>query len=135
MEMAPEVANNAAKAAVAKDLETRVQARVRPILSQWNAQGSKSPGARKALIVQPRTVKIRMIGGATRFFAGVFAGESSIEMDLQLTDAATGAVIARPRISRNADAWAGAWSVGATDRNLMNYIADIAGQYLEGHRK
>jgi len=135
MEMAPEVANDAAKAAVAKDLEARVQARVRPVLAQWNAQGASSPASGKALIVQPRAIKIRMIGGATRFFAGAWAGESSIEMDLELSDAATGAVIARPRISRNAGAMAGAWSVGATDRNLMDYIADIAGQYLEDHRK
>src|SRR5437899_8183895 len=64
MEMAPEVANDSAKAAVAKDLEAR------------------------------------MIGGANRFFAGAWAGESSIQMDLELSDAATGAVVARPRIVR-----------------------------------
>src|SRR2546421_377182 len=65
MEMAPEVANDSAKAAVAKDLEARMQARV---------------------------MKIRVIGGATRFFAGALAGDSSIDMDLELKDAATGTV-------------------------------------------
>jgi len=135
MEMAPEVANDAAKAAVAKDLEARVQARVQPLLAQWNAQAANSPAASKALIVRPRAIKIRMIGGANRFFAGAFAGDSSVDMDLELQDAATGAVIAKPRIARTANAMAGAWSVGATDRNLLEYIADIASQYLQDHRK
>ena len=119
MEMAPEVANDSAKAAVAKDLEARVQARVQPLLAQWSAQGANSAAAGRTLIVQPRAIKIRMIG----------------QMDLELKDAATGAVIATPRIIRNAGAMAGAWSVGATDRNLMNYIADIARQYLQDSRK
>ena len=56
-------------------------------------------------------------------------------MDLELKEAATGTVIAKPRIVRNANAMAGAWSVGATDRNLMDYIADIATQYLQDNRK
>jgi len=124
MEMGPEVANDSAKAAVAKDLEARVQARMQPLLAQWNAQGANSVAAGRTLIVQPRAIKIRMIGGANRFFAGAFAGDSSIDMDL-----------AKPRIVRNANAMAGAWSVGATDRNLMDYIADIATQYLQDNRK
>jgi hypothetical protein len=135
MEMGPEVANDSAKAAVARDLEARLQARVQPLLAQWNAQGASSAAASRTLIVQPRAMKIRMIGGANRFFAGAFAGDSSVDMDLELKEAATGAVIAKPRIARNANAMAGAWSFGATDRNLMDYIADIATQYLQDNRK
>ena len=112
-----------------------VQARMQPLLAQWNAQGANSVAAGRTLIVQPRAIKIRMIGGANRFFAGAFAGDSSIDMDLELKEAATGTVIAKPRIVRNANAMAGAWSVGATDRNLMDYIADIATQYLQDNRK
>jgi hypothetical protein len=135
MEMAPEVANDSAKAAVAKDLEARMQARMQPLLAQWTAQDANSAAAGRTLIVQPRVIKIRIIGGATRWFAGAFAGDSSINMDLELKDAATGTVIAKPRIVRNANAVAGTWSVGATDRNLLGYIADIATQYLQDNRK
>ena len=135
MEMAPEVANDSAKAAVAKDLDARMQARMQPVLAQWTAQGSSSAAAGRTLIVQPRVMKIRVIGGATRFFAGALAGDSSIDMDLELKEAATGTVIAKPRIVRNANAMAGTWSVGATDRNLLTYIADIATQYLHDNHK
>jgi hypothetical protein len=135
MQMSPEVAGDAAKTAVAKDLEARLQWRVQPLLAQWTTQGAKGPAARRILIVQPRAMKIRMISGGNRAFAGAFAGDSSIDMDLELKDAATGTVIAKPRIARNANAMAGAWSFGATDRNLMDYIADIADQYLRNNRK
>ena len=91
MEMSVDVATDAAKAAVATDLEARVHARVQPVLAQWNAQGANSPASDKVLTVQPRALKIRIIGGATRLFAGALAGESSIDMDLELRDEATGA--------------------------------------------
>jgi curli biogenesis system outer membrane secretion channel CsgG len=135
MEMSPTVANDAAKVEAVKDLEGRVQARVQPLLAQWNAQGAKSTAAGTTLIVQPRVTSLRVVSGGARFFAGALAGESSVAMVLELKDAATGAVIANPRIERAAGAMAGAWSIGATDRNLMDYIAEIAGQYLQDNRK
>jgi hypothetical protein len=135
MAMDPTVADDPAKVEVVKELEGRVQARVQPLLAQWNAQGAKSTAPGTTLIVQPRVVNLRVVSGGARFFAGAFAGESSVAMVLELKDASTGALIASPRIERTAGAMAGAWSIGATDRNLVDYIADIAGQYLQDNRK
>ena len=120
-----------AKAAVAKDLETRLRAVLQPMLTRWSAASGQRPA--RTLIVQPRVTQLRVIHGATRAFVGAFAGDSSITMDLELRDAATGAVIAKPSIARNANAMAGAWSFGATDRNLLDYITNIASEYLERH--
>jgi hypothetical protein len=132
--MAESVANDEAKAAVAKDLERRMQERMQPVFARWNADAGSAAPAAHTLVVQPRVTRLRVVGGATRFFAGAWAGESSIAMDLELRDADTGAVVASPSIGRSADAMAGAWSVGATDQNLLNYIADIALQYLQDQR-
>ena len=60
-------------------------------------------------------------------------GESFIDLDLKLTDSATGQVVANPRVRRSASAMGGAFSIGATDRNLLDYITDIAHRYLEVH--
>jgi len=132
MQIVDGVSNDAAKAEVAKDLERRIQERMQPMFARWSAESTGVRSA-KTLIVQPRITKLRVIGGATRFFAGAFAGDSSIAMDLELRDAATGTVVANPTIARNANAFAGAYSVGSTDQNLLGYIADIATQYLEEH--
>src|SRR2546421_5950840 len=132
MALGDAVAKDEAKAAVAKDLDTRIQERMRPLFAQWGAETAGASSA-KTLVVQPRIINLRVIGGATRFFAGALAGDSSITMDLELRDAATGALVANPTIVRNANAFAGGYSVGSTDQNLLNYIADIATQYLQEH--
>jgi hypothetical protein len=51
-------------------------------------------------------------------------------MDLLLTDKPSGTLLTQQRISRSADSMAGAWSIGATDKNLLDYIVDIAYEYL-----
>ena len=134
MQMVAGVANDESKAAVVKDLEQRLQERVQPMFARWNAESGNGAGASKTIIVQPRVTQLRVVGSATRFFIGAMAGESSITMDLELRDGTTGALVANPGIARSADAFAGGYSVGATDRNLLGYIADSATQYLQEHR-
>jgi len=51
-------------------------------------------------------------------------------MDLILVDKETGEEIGRTRIQRAAGAFAGAWSIGMTDKSLLDYIVDITYQYL-----
>ena len=132
--MVDSVADDDAKAAVAKDLDRRIQERIQPMFARWNADSGSATSTANTLIVQPRVTRLRVISGGLRAVAGAWAGESSIAMDLELRDAATSAVVASPNISRSADAFAGAWSFGATDQNLLNYIADIAVQYLQENR-
>jgi hypothetical protein len=131
MDMDGGVAGDPAKAAVAKDLETRLQAQLDPMFTRWNAAGGD--GSANTLTVQPRVTQLRVIHGVTRALAGAFAGDSSITMELELRDAATGAVIAKPSIVRSASGVAGAWSFGATDQNLLGYVAEIATEYLQHH--
>ena len=58
-------------------------------------------------------------------------GDSSIDMDLVITDQGTGQQIAKPRITRSADGATGGWSVGKSDQNLLDYIASIAYEYMK----
>jgi len=51
-------------------------------------------------------------------------------LDLKLIDGDTEEVIANPRINRDADAMAGAWSIGQSDDNLLEYISYITHEYL-----
>lgn len=125
------VQRESAKVLAAQQLDATVRSRLEPLLAEWAASGRGG----KTLVIQPRVESIRIIGGANRFFAGAFAGDSHIDMGLELTDAATGAVIAKPRVMRSSTAMAGGWSIGATDRNLPNYMAEIWRQYLSDSYK
>jgi hypothetical protein len=130
--MSPDVASDARKVAVAEDLGTRLEARLRPLLAEWN--GAAARGApQKTLLIQPTVASMHVVSTAARFWIGAMSGDSYIDLDLTLVDAETKALVAHQRINRNANAMAGAWSVGASDRNLADYIVDIAYEYLASH--
>ena len=74
---------------------------------------------------------MRVVSGGNRFWAGAFAGDSFIDMNLILVDEETGEVISNVRVERNADSMTGAWSIGKSDQNLDEYIVSIVHEYLE----
>jgi hypothetical protein len=106
--------------------------RLQPLIEEW---GSGSRGAARSgrLVVEPQLDSLRVVSGTARFWIGGMAGDSSIDLDLAFSDADTGQVIAKPRIALNADGMTGGWSVGKSDRNLLEYIAAVSYQYLKDH--
>ncbi len=129
MTLAPSVQTEPEKVVVAKRLDVKLKTKLDPLISNWNAKSGYVQGGR-TVEIQPRVVSLRVISGTTRFFAGAFAGQSEISMDLILLDKETGEEIGRTRVQRAAGAYAGAWSIGMTDKSLLDYIVDIAYQYL-----
>lgn len=118
-----------AKVAQANVLEQKLQEQILPLLQQWKT----SPAADRSgtLVIEPQLASLRIVSGGARFFAGAWAGTSTIDLYLRLSDEDTSAVIARSRIDLQSNAIAGGWSIGATDRNLLEYIAATAKRYLE----
>ncbi len=121
-----------AKKAVARQLQAKLNARIMPLLERWRADKAKASDG-SVLFIEPKVQQLRVISGGARFWLGGLMGESFIDLDLKLTDSATGQVVANPRVRRSASAMGGAFSIGATDRNLLDYITDIAHRYLEVH--
>jgi hypothetical protein len=134
MTLAPSVQTEPEKVVVAKRLDVKLKTKLDPLISNWNAKAGYVQGGR-TVEIQPRVVSLRVISGTTRFFAGAFAGQSDISMDLILLDKETGEEIGRARVHRAAGAFAGAWSIGMSDKSLLDYIVDIAYQYLVDNYK
>ena len=132
LDMASAVRNDAKKMKVAGQLEEKLRTKLLPLLEKWNSNWGGGD-AQSTLLVRPKVASLHVVSGGARFWAGAWAGNSSIDLDLTLVDGDTGSVIANPRINRAASAVGGAWSVGATDRNLLDYITDISYQYLLDH--
>ena len=108
-------------------LQANLDERMKPILSEWNGKAGEGG---KTLKIQPEIRYIRFITGGKRFFAGGFAGASSILVKLKLTDTETGAVIAEPDFYQHANAIGAAWSLGATDKTMLIRIASMIDAYL-----
>jgi hypothetical protein len=90
--------------------------------------GRKCPP--KTLLVQTRVSDIHIVHGAARFWAGAFAGSSYMNLDLTLTDAATGKVVREKAISSSNNAWAAAWVGGSSDRTLPSDMGKIVAGYI-----
>lgn len=128
--MSAEVMDDEDKIAVSQELGVKLNARISPLLQNWQVR--KDQAAKLSdLIIEPKVQKLKVVSSGARFWLGALMGESYIDLDLKLTDSATGQIIANPRVQKNAGAMGGAWSIGATDRNLLDYITDIAHHYLE----
>ena len=115
--------NEAAKIKLQENLDDRVG----KVLSEWNAKGQSG----RSLKIEPEIRYVRFITGGKRFFAGGFAGSSSVMVKVKLTDADTGEVIGEPDFYQHANAIGAAWSFGATDKTMLIRISSMLRHYLQ----
>ena len=108
-------------------IDGNLQQHIKPLIASWEKQDA---GGRN-LQIQPYVQDLKFVGGGARFFAGALAGSSAVVMKVKLIDAETKAVIAEPEFYQRAAAMGGAWSVGATDNDMLNRIATVFREYLE----
>jgi len=132
MTLSDAVSSDSGKVRQAKVLEEKLRAKLLPLFEEWERDADQTG---RKLLVQPALVNLRIVSGGARFWVGAFAGDSSIDMDLKLVDADTGKLIGQPRINKGSGGVAGGWTVGATDRNLLDYVAAISNQYLMANYK
>jgi Domain of unknown function (DUF4410) len=92
--------------------------------------GSAKKYPSRSLLVQTRVADIHIVHGAARFWGGAFAGSSFMNLDLKLTDAATGKVVREKKISSSNNAWAAAWVGGSSDRTLPADMGKIVAGYI-----
>ena len=128
MVLSAAVSSEPGKVAAAKDLENVLRTKLQPLLEQWKSSPSSNRSG--TLFIEPQLATLRIVSGGARFWAGPFVGDSSIDMDLAMTEQGTGQQVAKPRITRSADAMTGGWSIGKSDQNLLDYIASIAYEYM-----
>lgn len=110
-------------------LQTSLNEHVQPILQQWNAVEPKN-NPPKTLKIEPTIRHIKFIGGAARFWVGAGAGGSAVLMTVKFTDAATGEVIAEPEFYQHSNKFGGAYSFGATDKNMLVRETELIADYL-----
>lgn len=130
MTRSSEVTTDQKKNAESIKLEQKLRAKIQPLLDSWNAEAREGgPG----LTIRPELVSLYIPSGNARFWAGAFMGNAEIDLSLELVEKQSEAVVAYARVQKQADAMAGAWSVGQSDQNLHDYVAEIAYEYLKSN--
>ena len=130
LKIAEAIEADEAKRIYAVDLDKQLTLHIKALFQEWKEAGNNT---NRKLVVEPELTSLRIVSGSARFWAGGFAGNSSIQLKLILKDAETQSIIASPVISKEANGIAGAWSIGESDQNLIGYVVSIAEQYLRNN--
>lgn len=120
-------ANDVAK----QKLQANLDLRANPLLAEWNAKPAGDVS--RTLKIEPSIRYVRFITGGKRFFAGAFAGGSSVLVNVNMVDAATGEVIASPEFYQHANALGAAYSFGATDKTMLIRLSSMITEYLRNN--
>lgn len=134
--IAPEIADKKNADKVLATVQEHVERTLAPIVRGWNATATAAdavPVHADTLVIEPRITTLHKPSGATRFFAGAFAGDGRIVMKVRISEAHGGALIAEPEFYRRANAMAGAWTVGAHDNAMLGKVVGLIADYLNGN--
>jgi hypothetical protein len=84
----------------------------------------------KSVFVDMKVVDMRIAGTQARFWGGAFAGNSFMDVLLELRDADNKEVVHKKVLSTTNSALAAAWSFGASDRSLPSDLGTLIGEYI-----
>lgn len=82
------------------------------------------------LLVKLKISDMRIASTGARIWGGVFAGRSYMYIHMTLVDTETQKVVREEDFNSTNNAFAAAWSFGATDRNMPVYMAEIMAEYI-----
>jgi hypothetical protein len=116
---------------VVAKVDENLKQSVSAILQGWNASAD-AKGEQK-IVIEPRITDLHKPSGATRFFAGAFAGDGYINVKVRITEQPSGKLVAEPEFYRRASAMAGAWTVGGHDNAMLQKVADLVANYLSAN--
>ena len=84
----------------------------------------------KNVLVDMKIVDMRIASGSARFWGGAFAGNSFMDVLIELRDADTEEVVHRKVLSTSNNAFGAAWSFGGSDRSLPSDLGTLIGEYI-----
>jgi hypothetical protein len=84
----------------------------------------------KSVFVDMKVVDMRIAGTQARIWGGAFAGNSYMDVLLELKDAESEVVVHKKVLSTTNSAMAAAWTFGASDRSLPSDLGTLMGEYI-----
>lgn len=110
------------------EIQSRLNTRLGGLLQGWTA--TPAAGATKrTLIVEPVCVSAKIVSTKARIFGGAMVGDSGVVLNVRYVDAASGKLIAEPVFYQRASGIGGAYSFGATDRDMLERITALITRY------
>ncbi|MEZ4601653.1 MAG: hypothetical protein R2940_17830 [Syntrophotaleaceae bacterium] len=136
VQISPDFADAAANKKAAKKINEIICRDMKVIFPKLKvlAANEDFSGSKGSLQITPVIKEIKFIGGAARFWLGAMAGSSAVLMQVDYRNGQTGEVIAEPEFLEVASAFAGGWSIGATDNHMLEKVAMDVTSYTTLYR-
>jgi ABC-type Na+ efflux pump permease subunit len=129
--MNPELAEKKNIDKVVAKVQENLSKNVGAVVTGWNSSADAS--AKEKLVIEPYIESLHKPSGANRFFAGAAAGNGRILMKVKITEQPSGKVVAEPEFYRQANAMAGAWTLGAHDNAMLEKVTQLLANYLSAN--
>ena len=84
----------------------------------------------RSLFVDMKVVDMRIAGTQARIWGGAFAGNSHMDVLLELRDADSEEVLHKKVLSTTNSAFGAAWTFGASDKSLPSDLGTLMGEYI-----
>ncbi len=126
--MNPELASKKNIDKVVAKVQENLTKNVGAVVTGWNSSADAS--AAQKLVIEPYIESLHKPSGANRFFAGAAAGNGRILMKVKITEQPSGKLVAEPEFYRQANAVAGAWTMGAHDNAMLEKVTQLLANYL-----
>ena len=127
-ELAPTYTGNTTAEDALRNVRHALDLELAPLLDTWTR--AVTPDARE-LRIEPVVDEIRFIGTATRIFAGMLAGRSSVTVRVRYVDVTTGATIAEPRFHLTARG--NGWSASTRDYGMLERAGASVAAYTRAN--
>jgi hypothetical protein len=95
------------------------------------AARSNETYGKPALLVKIKVSDMRIASAGARIWGGALAGSSYMNMRMVLVDAETQQVVREEDFNSTNNAFAAAWTFGASDRSLPSDMAEIMAAYID----
>jgi hypothetical protein len=113
------------------DFETSVIAHLRSKKAYSRVEHSSgNTPTDKSLLVGLTISDMRIASFGARFWGGPLAGNSFMNIELELADAASGKTLRTETISSGNSSMAASWNFGASDRSLPSDMGIIVAEYI-----
>ena len=125
VELAPRYARNTNNQRAAAKIQEYFDARVKPQVDQWSAQGAGP----STLVIEPYIEKIKFVPIGKRIMTGALSGSSAVLMKVKYLDKSSGKLIAEPLFYQRAAAMSGAMTFGGQDNAMLARIVTLVTDY------
>jgi hypothetical protein len=95
------------------------------------AARSNETYGKQALLVKIKVSDMRIASAGARIWGGALAGSSYMNMRMMLVDAETQQIVREEDFNSTNNAFAAAWTFGASDRSLPSDMAEIMAAYID----